>query len=189
MATRARAKAKKEKKQPAKASKEKAVAKRASAETIAKSPTMALNSTARAAIIQDATARLDRIADQMDNLAVDRKNQRARIKALGMKLKAYDFTIKLRDMDGGERTEILDSMEEAGKALGLGKQLQLFAEEQAQALQIETDRKVLRDVSAPKKNGGEKQPKTTMVQGERKDGATLAIPPSQPAAPIRDAEF
>lgn len=170
-------------KQPTKLTKEKAERKAKSAKAIAKTPGIKHNSKAQTEIIASASAQMARIEKQMEDLNLQKKEQRQRVKAAGVKLKAFDFARTLKKMEGGESVALIEDIQTAGRAIGLGEQLQLFADERRQGDQLEKDRKDLREVSAP--NGAPAKP------GELKPPKTLkaATPAPAPAKDLLQESF
>lgn len=93
----------------------------ASAAEIERSGNIGSNSKERAAIISEVVANIIRLKGEKQAVQEEITEQRARVKALGVK--AIDFTVALRlyELEVEDRNASLDSIRECCEALGIGE--------------------------------------------------------------------
>lgn len=91
------------------------------AEQVAQSGNIGSNSKERAAIIAEAVSNIIRLKGEKNAIQEQITEQRARVKALG--IKAIDFTVALRlhELEVEDRNSSLDSIRECCEALGMGE--------------------------------------------------------------------
>lgn len=132
----------------------------ATAEQVENSGNIGSNSKERAAIIAEAVSNIIRLKGEKAAIQEQITEQRARVKALG--IKAIDFTVALRlyELDTEDRNSSLDSLRECCEALEIGQtldwvtavQMEDGAERGAPGYTAEMGRQAWKDGKKPKDN-------------------------------------